>query len=126
MHKYGYVRLSPLPREELLNGEVGARPRPISQRSGPHRPQGLRVSGMRGRIKTILILCGFSLVMLAAKGAADIAQGWLGDWLGAEELTLLVGLPVVAFMMMELVRAGPLARNREKHAYQDEAASNAS
>jgi hypothetical protein len=38
MHKYGYVRLSPLPREELLNGEVGARPRPITQRSGPYRP----------------------------------------------------------------------------------------
>ena len=81
---------------------------------------------MRARIKTILVLCGFSLVMLAAKGAADIAQGWLGDWLGAEELALLVGLPVVAFMMMELVRAGPLARNGEKHAYQDEGASNAS
>jgi hypothetical protein len=72
---------------------------------------------MKARVKTILILCGFSLVILAAKGAVDIAQG---DRLRDEELALLVILPVVA-LMMELVRVG---RNRK--ASRDERESNAS
>ena len=39
------------------------------------------------RIKAaILIVYGFSLVTLAYKGAVDIAQDWLGDWLNEEVL----------------------------------------
>ena len=42
---------------------------------------------MIARIKaTILIVYGFSLVTLAYKGAVDIAQDWLGDWLNEEVL----------------------------------------
>jgi hypothetical protein len=44
MRMYGCVRLSLLPREELLNGGSGGRPRPITQRSGPHRLR--RIQGM--------------------------------------------------------------------------------
>jgi hypothetical protein len=52
---------------------------------------------MIARIKTaILIVYGFSLVMLAYKGAVDIAQDLLGDWLNEEALDALVGLPVLA------------------------------
>jgi hypothetical protein len=35
MHMCGYVRLKLLPGEELLNGQVGGRPRPITPLSPP-------------------------------------------------------------------------------------------
>ena len=76
---------------------------------------------MIARIKTaILIVYGFSLVMLAYKGAVDIAQDLRGDWLNEEALDALVGLPVLALMMMELVGIGPLAKYRQKQANRDE------
>ena len=77
---------------------------------------------MIARIKTtILIVYGFSLVMLAYKGAVDIAQDLLSDWLNEDELDLLVGLPVLALMMMELIGVGPIARDRQRQAGRDEA-----
>jgi uncharacterized membrane protein (Fun14 family) len=70
---------------------------------------------MIARIKTaILIVYGFSLVILAYKGAVDVAQDLLGDWLNEEALDALVGLPVLALMMMELIGVGPIARDRRR------------
>jgi hypothetical protein len=72
---------------------------------------------MKARIKTaILIVYGFSLVMLAYKGAVDIAQDLLGDWLNEEAMDALVGLPVLALTMMELIGVGPIARDRQRQA----------
>jgi uncharacterized membrane protein (Fun14 family) len=72
---------------------------------------------MKARIRTaILIVYGFSLVMLAYKGAVDIAQDLLGDWLNEEALDAFVGLPVLALMMMELIGVGPIARDRQRQA----------
>jgi hypothetical protein len=75
---------------------------------------------MIAQIKTaILIVYGFSLVMLAYKGGIDLGQDLLGDWLGEEALDALVGLPVMALMMMELIGIGPLAKYRQTQANQD-------
>jgi hypothetical protein len=72
---------------------------------------------MKARIKTaILIVYGFSLVMLAYKGAVDIAQDLLGDRLNEEALDALVGLPILALTMMELIGVGPIARDRQRQA----------
>jgi hypothetical protein len=79
---------------------------------------------MIARIKaTILIVYGFSLVTLAYKGAVDIAQDWLGDWLNEEVLDAVVGLPVLALMMMELIGVGPIARHRQREANRDDGES---
>ena len=76
------------------------------------------------RIKAaILIVYGFSLVTLAYKGAVDIAQDWLGDWLNEEVLDAVVGLPVLALMMMELIGVGPIARHRQREANRDDGES---
>jgi hypothetical protein len=106
MHMCGYLRLSPRFRECDSWGP------PPSGRG--HITRGF---GMKARIKTILILCGFSLVILGARAAVDIAQA---DRPRDEELALLVILPVVA-LMMELVGAG-----RTRKAYRDERESDAS
>jgi hypothetical protein len=79
---------------------------------------------MIARIKaTILIVYGFSPVTLAYKGAVDIAQDWLGDWLNEEVLDAVVGLPVLALMMMELIGVGPIARHRQREANRDDGES---
>jgi uncharacterized membrane protein (Fun14 family) len=79
---------------------------------------------MIARIKAaILIVYGFSLVMLAYKGAVDIAQDWLGDRLNEEVLDAVVGLPVLALMMMELIGVGPIARHRQREANRDDGES---
>jgi uncharacterized membrane protein (Fun14 family) len=103
--------------QPLRSGTRGKRPEGFERWQAEIYEAEVKACKMKARIKTaILIVYGFSLVMLAYKGAVDIAQDLLGDWLNEEALDAFVGLPVLALMMMELIGVGPIARDRQRQA----------
>jgi hypothetical protein len=97
MRMYGCVRLSLLPREELLNGGSGGRPRPITQRSGPHRLR--RIQGMSHdrepkNLSDVARGCG------AVRGHFDLH--WMGHFYDVREVFRTV--PAVTLPMGAMAR----------------------